>query len=78
MIQLLGEDKKELIDFNDPFSKDKIERVNFYIGKGIFSGKIEYDAVVEFKFNNTSGKQKFEAEDFPSLVTKVQSFINSL
>lgn len=66
-------------DFKDPFKMDKIEKIHIWIMRGIFnSNTILFQADVSFKNGNTSGKQEFEAEDFQSLVLKVQSFINGL
>ena len=83
-LELLGsqnEQKQYLSEFKDPFKSDKIEKIWISIRRGFFSDsrdKIEYSASIEFKNGNTEGKQNVEADNFPTLIYKIQEFIKSL
>lgn len=63
----------------DPFQKDKWQMVAIHIyNVGPLRKKVEHSAMIEFKNGDTEGKQRFTADDFPSLLTKIQSFITTL
>ena len=40
--------------------------------------KINFDAKVSFKNGDTTRQQTFEADNFPSLVSKVEEFLKAL
>ena len=80
-MNLLGEKEAHsgLSDLRDPFKRDCVEEIRFRIAKALFAPyEIRYTAAVEFMNGPTKGEQSFEAEDFPSLVKKVDQFTNSL
>jgi hypothetical protein len=76
------EDQKEqdLTEFKDPFNSDCCEKIIIWIQKPIlfFEKGIEYTSVINFKNGNTSGQQRVEAEDFPSLLKKIEEFVKAL
>lgn len=66
-------------DLKDPFQQDCIETIRFRIAKSFFYPyDVKYTASVEFKNGGTSGQQDFTADDFSSLVRKVEEFTKSL
>lgn len=80
-MDLLGEKQPSngLSELRDPFKKDCVEKIWFRIQKAYFHPyEIKYMAEVEFRNGPTRGEQSFTAEDFPSLVKKVDDFTNSL
>ena len=80
-MNLLGEKENEagLSDIRDPFRRDCVEEIRFRIAKALFAPyEIRYTAIVEFVNGPTKGEQSFTADDFPSLVKKVDEFTNSL
>jgi hypothetical protein len=78
-LNLSEETKSSLSTYSDPFNKKSIETIRFRIGKGCFKkDKMEYDAWVEFKSNDTSGEHKIAGTSFEDLVNKVKSFVDSL
>lgn len=80
-MELLGERQKAngLSELRDPFKKDCVENIHFHISKALFyPHEIQFNATVAFVSGPTSGRQAFTAEDFPSLVRKVEEFTNSL
>lgn len=64
----------------NPFNKVSIKSINIYYREDIFSrdGKWSCTANVEFKNGNTEGKQKFEHEDFNTVVLQIKAFIATL
>lgn len=76
-MNLLGyETNKDISPLNDPFKSDKIEGVYIWVKK--WRGAFEFSGHIEFKNCDTEGKQKFTADDFQSLVQKMESFIKTL
>lgn len=67
-----------LSELRDPFKADCCERITMWIRKPYFGGGIVFEATIEFKNGPTSGKQDLTALDFPSLVKKVESFVEGL
>lgn len=66
-------------DLKDPFRQDCIETIRFRIAKSFFAPyDVKYTASVEFKNGGTSGQQDFTADDFNSLVQKVEQFTKNL
>jgi hypothetical protein len=82
MIKLFksSEESKSFIDtYSDPFKSDKIESITMNISKEIFKPyAVQFYAHISFKNGNTNGSHKITADDFPSLVQKVETFIKSL
>ena len=78
-MDLLGKNKGTLTDFKDPFSKNKIDKINIFIYRGMFDEtRIIHSATVKFKDGNTSGAQEFEADNFAELINKIDSFVENL
>jgi len=72
-------EKEQFISkYKDPFKSDNVEQIIMRIGAGLFGGKVKYRATIEFKNGNTTGEQKLQCNDFPSLVKEVEQFIKSL
>lgn len=71
-----------LSSVNNPFTKESIESINFNISKPFFDFNKDkglcFTARVEFKNKMTEGKQRFEADEFMSLVAQVDEFIKML
>ena len=65
-------EKKELIDFKDPFSKEQVSQISiFNFGSG-------WIALIKFINGNTMGEQKFENEDFATIVSQMENFVKAL
>jgi hypothetical protein len=77
---LLGDKETELpTALNDPFQKDKWNRIFLYIWNADkFNEKIRYQADVKFQNGNTKGEQSFNADDFKDLINQVEAFMKSL
>lgn len=58
--------------FKDPFKRESVERVTFWLTD------YEHSSKVYFSNGNTKGEQEIYADDFNTLVLKTQDFINSL
>lgn len=69
---------KSIADYQNPFTKEGIDGISMNIFRSAYTGKILCYGLVKFKSGNTEGQQKFDAEDFPELYNKIQSFLNSL
>ena len=69
-----------LSNFSDPFGKDCVETVRFFINKqpSFFKQNKRGSATVSFKKGSTSGEQEFFSDDFQDLVKQVDDFIKSL
>lgn len=64
----------------DPFKKDGVKDISFRMYRSIF---YPHDwnkpyAVIQFEVGNTKGEQRFEADDFGTLVKQVEEFIKNL
>lgn len=76
LLSLLS-DKKELSPVNDPFKKDCLKSVHAHVMK-FYDGTFSFTGSIEFKNGDTEGTQKFSADDFGSLIQKMESFIKTL
>jgi hypothetical protein len=73
-----GENFNEISPIKDPFKKNCLESVFFYVRKSILSEKINFTSTVKFKNGNTTGEQNFDEKDFETLLKKTISFINTI
>lgn len=65
--------------FSDPFKKENVESVIFYIRKDMFNKeKIAHSSTIEFKNGATMGRQSVVAENLQSLIKKTEEVIKSL
>jgi hypothetical protein len=64
--------------FSDPFSMNCVDNIWFSIRKRRNTQKFCTSASIEFINNNTKGEQRFEAEDFQTVVLQVENFIKQL
>lgn len=62
----------------DPFKKDKVTSISLYYSRVLFSNKYSWVGRIEFENKDTSGKQKFEEESLPDILSKMQQFLDSL
>lgn len=70
---------KALADFKDPFKKDFVDDITFWIRKDMWDkNKINYSATVYFVNGNTKGQQSFKADNFVDLVKEVEKFVQTL
>lgn len=67
----------QLTDFKDPFGKDCVEGIWFWIRKE-WKDRIVYESQVKFKNGNTKGEHNMNADNFIDLVKKTEEFIKSL
>ena len=64
---------------NDPFKKNKIVSIDAHYNKRMFSGGEWYAwGMVEFKDGNTSGSQRFEAENLDALMIQMHDFLKNM
>jgi len=64
--------------FSNPFQSGKVDGITIFITRELFTEGIKYWAQIKFKNGNSAGTQKIEAEDFCSLVQRIEQFIKSL
>lgn len=73
------EQKKELSPFSDPFNKEDVQEIYFFIKKDMWDkGKIKFSSTVKFQSKSTEGTQRLTAESFASLVAITEEFIKTL
>ena len=72
------ESKETLSILNDPFLKDKVNRIFINIHKSFYTDKFNVLGSIEFKNGSTEGTQKFEAEDFDLLILQMKNFMQNL
>lgn len=62
----------------DPFKKECIKAIHLHVNENLFSGGFRITGSVEFKNDNTEGKQNFEADSLGELYIKIQNFCLTL
>ena len=67
--------EKPLVDFLDPFKRDKISSITLEITNYC---KVEYKGRIYFSNGKTSGTQNIEASSFQDLIFQTQAFIEML
>lgn len=79
-IDFRHQESRHLSELKDPFKSSKITKIFMWIfpADGYWRKQTEFNAHIEFKNDNTEGRQVIEASDFSTLVKKVEDFINSL
>jgi hypothetical protein len=76
-----SEQKKSFVStFSNPFKSESVNTIDLRIRNDDFwtNGKTKYTATVRFKNGDTSGNHGLEADDFMSLVQKVEEFLKNL
>lgn len=80
--QILGDSPSNIPKIHaDPFTLEKLTSILIFIRKstwGRTKGTWECEATIEFQNNNTRGTHKLEAEDFPSLYSKIKEFLETV
>jgi len=77
MLSLLtsrDEERRELVNFKDPFDSEKIKCIHMHF----FKRTEKWSASVEFENGMTEGTQKFENKDFGGLIKEIETFIKAL
>lgn len=73
------EKKTSLSMYSDPFKQDKIEEIVYRISCNWWTSYVtKYRATITFKNGKTNGTHEIESNDFPTLLTEVDTFIKSL
>lgn len=70
------EQAKRISDLKNPFMADKIVKFSTYCYP--IMGRWKYSGTIGFKNGNTEGEQKFQADDFGALLTKMEKFMADL
>ena len=82
MLVKLGSPELKALDmFKNPFETGCIRKIYIEIGDNYGIRKprgIEYTGRITFTNENTDGAQNFTTESFTSLITSMQTFIDSL
>lgn len=73
----LSEPAQRISELKNPFFTDKIIRFSTYCFKSGLGGW-NYGGTIEFENGDTKGEQKFKAEDFGTLLKKMEAFMASL
>ena len=76
-----AEEKEQVVtDFLDPFKGKHVKQIWLIIDREPFLNKkdVDFRASVQFRNGNTKGEQDITADDFPTLLHEVESFIKSL
>ena len=77
MEQLFGKTIPSVV--KDPFNSNCIETISMRCERSLFDkNKLIFRGYVEFKNNNTEGKQRFEASNLGELYMKIAEFCKSL
>lgn len=76
MDKLFGKTMPSLV--KDPFSAKYIEAISMRCYREMFTKKLAFIGYVEFKNNETEGKQKFTASNFNELYMKIADFCKSI
>ena len=72
-----GKKKEEKLSLHlDPFKKSCVKRISMTMTN--MGNYVWIRAKISMENNNTNAEQVIEADDFPTLVKKVQDFIESL
>lgn len=77
-IELNTKQKTELSEFKDPFKKDSVKSITFWIRVPIFETEFTFESTIEFQKGNTQGKQNLKGSDLPDIINKTKEFIDSL
>jgi len=77
LFSLPGSDNKPKL-YTDPFSKTSFKSSFIHIDRHYMDGRLTYDSKINFKKGDTEGTQKFSAPDLPTLLQKMEAFMNSL
>lgn len=77
-MNLLGNKNNYISELKNPFDKDCVKDISFYLFKSRVSGNFNFASNVSFENGGTEGKQKFTANNFAELVKKTEDFINNL
>ena len=80
MIQIANEQNEstqDLCGFRNPFNSNSLHHISIHLGKGIFIDTVRFDATVYFENGETKGEHKIIADDFQSLMKKLEQFTNS-
>ena len=64
-------------EFNNPFLKEKVYRIDIEIQRPSCIHKA-VESTVWMRSNDTSGNQKFAGDSLNEVISKVQSFIDSM
>lgn len=70
--------KETLSILNDPFLKNGVNKIFIHIIKSSFTDRFNVSGSIEFINGSTEGKQKFEANDFDSLIYQMKNFMKNL
>lgn len=76
MLSLFGKTIPSVV--KDPFDSRCIKVISMRCDKNAFTGKFDFYGYVEFKNDNTEGKQRFTAGDLGELYMKIAEFCKSL
>ena len=77
VIKSIGNKDEVLSVIKDPFNLNCIEGITLRAYKD-FSGKVICYGLVQFKNENTSGEQRFEAQTLSEVYIKVHEFCEGL
>lgn len=74
------EQKKEFLStYENPFKSDKVKKIEFTIENSFWTnGKTAFKSCTRFDSGSTTGHHRLEADSFPEIVEKTESFIRSL
>ena len=73
-----NDNNKSLIDFKDPFIKEKCEVIEFRIENYKWNKSTVFKSTIYFSNGNTRGNHNIIANDFNQLVKLTEEFIKSL
>jgi len=76
MLNLFGKTVPSVV--KDPFDSKCIKTISMICDKDIFTEKFDFYGYVEFKNDNTEGKQRFTAGNLGELYMKIAEFCESL
>lgn len=70
----IGNNEKQLSILNDPFKKDKVQRIHIFV----YPQENRCSGGIKFQNGATTGEQEFKAETLVEIVKKMEAFINTL
>lgn len=68
----------EIINFQNPFKQSGVVGINLHYSKILFQQDFGWKGNVVFKKWNTTGEQKFESQELPTMLKEIEAFIKSL
>lgn len=78
MLDYFGDIDKAPSIIANPFDASKVERIHVWISKRLMEDGYHTYGVVEFRNENTEGKQNFNGDNIMDVVQQIYAFLETL